>query len=892
MSFESSCVAEPSGRSGKTGDGAVVQFSRWGARVVGSGGLIVSGAVAASLLTWSFSDPGLSNAAGAATRNLLGSFGAILADLLMQTLGMASALIVLPIAIWAMQVMATGRIDGIRRKIILAPLAVLLIAGALSSLPTLAKWPLRHGFGGILGDVSLAALVSLLSAINAERAPAAAGLFYVAGGLAALAVALGLSQGDLLAAIRGDGKSGNGWFGGLFAKQGAAEKTEPALFGGEPAGTVVLRSHNYRATDTAADAAGRSAHAPMPQPYAHPQMHTGYAQPMPYRGPAQPHPYMVQQPMQPALQPLTYGPGVGMPLPGVAPMARPMPQPIAQPMPPPQMQPQPAFQQPLPQGPAYVEPSRLPPADAPAEAAIAARFAPAPPAQMPRPRVADTATTIAGALVSGVKNGLKRAAGYQRPPTTLLKRNAAPKKSLEQMQAAQRGIAGMLTDVLADFGIKGEMRDVRPGPVVTLFEFEPARGTKSSRVIGLADDIARHMSARAVRIAVVPGRNVIGIELPNVQRETVELREMLESQAFVASPAKLPITLGKTIGGEPVVGDLAKMPHLLVAGTTGSGKSVGVNAMIASLLFSRTPDECRFIMIDPKMLELGVYNGIPHLLAPVVTDPQKAVSALNWVIGEMERRYRRMSELGVRNIEAYNTRVRDGGDGVDANEKPLPFIVVVVDEFADLMAVAGKDVELAVQRIAQMARAAGIHMIMATQRPSVDVVTGTIKANFPARMSFRVASKVDSRTILNEIGAEQLLGQGDMLFTADGGQITRLHAPFVSDQDVDAVAKHLKAQGKPDLVLDFDIAEESDDETAGEMPAGGEEDLYGRALAIVVRDQKASTSYLQRRLQIGYNRAADLIERMEREGIVGPANHAGKRAILMGGSGTSADAAE
>jgi S-DNA-T family DNA segregation ATPase FtsK/SpoIIIE len=534
--------------------------------------------------------------------------------------------------------------------------------------------------------------------------------------------------------------------------------------------------------------------------------------------------------------------------------------------------------------------------DAATEAAsrsLAARFAPRVARGPARPSVSETAGHLAGALVNGVLGGLRRdvrrSGGYQPPPPSLLSRAQAPRRSVEQLQAAQRGVAGMLIDVLGDFGIKGEMRDIRPGPVVTLFEFEPARGTKSSRVIGLADDIARHMSASAVRIAVVPGRSVIGIELPNVKREMVELGEMLESEAFCTSEARLPVTLGKTIGGEPVVADLARMPHLLVAGTTGSGKSVGVNAMIVSLLYRLTPAECRFVMIDPKMLELSVYNGIPHLLAPVVTDPHKAVAALNWVVGEMEERYRRMAGLNVRNIEAYNGRIRKGGGG----DAPMPYIVVVVDEFADLMAVAGKDIELAVQRIAQMARAAGIHLIMATQRPSVDIVTGTIKANFPTRMSFRVASKIDSRTILNETGAEQLLGQGDMLYAGASGAPVRLHAPFVSDEDVEAVVRHLREQAAP--VFAPGLLDDTDgeiDDAQSEAPAeprpvaaAVSDDLYERALAIVLRDQKASTSYLQRRLQIGYNRAADLMERMEIAGIVGPANHAGKRAILSGVGG-------
>ncbi len=386
-----------------------------------------------------------------------------------------------------------------------------------------------------------------------------------------------------------------------------------------------------------------------------------------------------------------------------------------------------------------------------------------------------------------------------------------------------RGTARLLEEVLADFSIKGEVREIKPGPVVTLFELEPARGTKSSRVVALAEDIARSLSVTSARAAIVPGRNVIGIELPNVRRETVYLREIFEADAFRSTDAALPMALGKSIGGEPIVADLARMPHLLVAGTTGSGKSVGINAMILSLLYRRSPEDCRLLMIDPKMLELSVYNGIPHLLTPVVTDPHKAVAALNWVVGEMEERYKRMAALSVRNIDAFNTRVRKAqsrsehlsrtvqtgfddrtGEAIYEQQEmaaeTMPYIVVVVDEFADLMIVAGKEIESAVQRLAQMARAAGIHLIMATQRPSVDIVTGTIKANFPARISFKVASKIDSRTILNEQGAEQLLGQGDMLYSLGMGQIIRAHGPFVSDEEVERIAEALRRQGTPSYI--------------------------------------------------------------------------------------------
>ena len=464
--------------------------------------------------------------------------------------------------------------------------------------------------------------------------------------------------------------------------------------------------------------------------------------------------------------------------------------------------------------------------------------------------------------------------------------------------------------MLEDFGVRGEIVKVRPGPVVTLYELEPAAGIKTSRVVGLADDIARSMSAISVRVAVVPGRNVIGIELPNGDRETVYLREMLASQAFEKATGQLNLALGKDIGGAPVIADLARMPHLLIAGTTGSGKSVAVNTMILSLLYRLPPEACRLILVDPKMLELSVYDGIPHLLAPVVTEPGKAVVALKWTVREMEERYRAMSQMGVRNIAGYNARLAearkkgevltrrvqtgfdpDSGRPVFEDQPlsvdPLPLIVVVVDEMADLMMVAGKDIEAAVQRLAQMARAAGIHLIMATQRPSVDVITGTIKANFPTRISFQVTSKIDSRTILGEQGAEQLLGQGDMLFMAGAGRITRVHGPFVSDDEVEDVVAFLKEQGEPEY-LDA-VTEEDDSDPL--LPTGNGngndsgDSLYDEAVALVAREGKVSTSFVQRHLQIGYNRAARMVERMESEGVISRADRAGRREVLIGGGG-------
>jgi S-DNA-T family DNA segregation ATPase FtsK/SpoIIIE len=568
--------------------------------------------------------------------------------------------------------------------------------------------------------------------------------------------------------------------------------------------------------------------------------------------------------------------------------------------------------------------------------------APAPPIRMEQASTIETETAEGAALVPMVISGSTHAKvvdlpkiapstwghpitrpaavddwSYRKPDIAFL---AEPleREGPELTEDILEETAGRLERTIRDFGVKGEVIHVHPGPVVTLYEFEPAPGTKSSRVIALSEDIARSMSAVSARVAVIPGRNAIGIELPNDTRETVYLRELLASDDFETSKHKLPLCLGKTIGGEAVIADLARMPHLLVAGTTGSGKSVAINTMILSLLYRFTPEECRLIMVDPKMLELSVYDGIPHLLTPVVTDPKKAIIALRWAVREMEDRYKKMARLGVRNIDGFNARVseaREKGEVITRTVQtgfdkatgeltyteevmdltPLSYIVVIVDEMADLMMVAGKEIEGAIQRLAQMARAAGIHVILATQRPSVDVITGTIKANFPTRISFQVTSKIDSRTILGEMGAEQLLGQGDMLHMQGGGRIARVHGPFVSDEEVEKVVAHLKRQAKP-VYLDAVTAEADEEDEAEDTPVSDEGEmetrsgeLYDQAVSLVLRHKKASTSYIQRRLQIGYNRAASIMERMEKEGVVGPANHAGKREILLGMGGADED---
>jgi DNA segregation ATPase FtsK/SpoIIIE, S-DNA-T family len=524
----------------------------------------------------------------------------------------------------------------------------------------------------------------------------------------------------------------------------------------------------------------------------------------------------------------------------------------------------------------------------------------------PRPIIADRNSAPANAKSPARQTSLALKDRYVLPSLDLLT-PAPPSSGPVIDKASLERNARLLETVLDDFKVKGTITEVRPGPVVTMYELEPEAGIKASRVIQLADDIARNMSALSARVATIPGRSVIGIELPNARRESVVLHEMIASQAFEDGAGSLPIILGKNIAGDPVIADLAPMPHLLVAGTTGSGKSVGLNAMIVSLLYRLTPDQCRMIMIDPKMLELSTYDDIPHLLAPVVTEPAKAIRALKWAVEQMEERYRMMASIGVRGLSSFNEKVRsakaksadlgrrvqtgydmDTGQPIYEEEKleyePLPQIVVIVDELADLMMTAGKEVEFLIQRLAQKARAAGIHLIMATQRPSVDVITGVIKANLPTRISFQVTSKIDSRTILGEQGAEQLLGKGDMLYMPGGKQIVRVHGPFVSDEEVKAVADHWRGQGTPEYIQSVTEEPEDGGYSMDGAPTGedsAEDQMYRKARQLVAESQKASTSWLQRQLRVGYNSAARLIERMETDGVVSRPDHVGRRDVLM-----------
>ena len=868
--------------------------------------LLLLAAIWASLVSWSVADPSLSHATGGPIRNALGAPGAIIADLLLQTLGLAATVALLPLMIWAFEMTLSERVPALTTRLAFYPVAVLCLAGAASALPATATWPITHGLGGILGDVIFGALSRVLRLFSTGSATAATVILLAGSGLAALGRASGLSVGSLFAkrrprhsAPRRDASIGG-------------DKAEPT-WSSAPAragGSLISALGALRPKSLQADVPGSVSAPPMepvlpgaafakrPQPAraafdaSEPEFdsHDAFA----HDDEQEPDFHALDADFDPSSRAIAerFAPA------GARPQQRDVIETLS------------------PQAAAHAAPLMSADDDLPRIVRQQAerRIPVAQPAPQPAP--APAAKRAAGEQPRGMGASLMRAvaarrsaSAYRHPAPALLKKGPASKGASAFNQTVLRGTARLLEDVLADFGVKGEVRDVKPGPVVTLYELEPARGTKATRIMALADDIARSMSAASARVAVVPGRNVIGIELPNTRRETVGLRELLESPEFAKAEGALPLTLGRSIGGDPVVADLARMPHLLVAGTTGSGKSVGVNAMILSILYRHTPDECRFLMIDPKMLELSVYNGIPHLLTPVVTEPEKAVGALNWVVGEMEERYKRMAQLSVRNIEAFNTRVKTAraegqtlGRTVQTGFDPetgqpiyereemdleaMPYIVVVVDEFADLMITAGKDIETAVQRLAQKARAAGIHLIMATQRPSVDIITGTIKANFPTRVGFRVASKIDSRTILNEQGAEQLLGSGDMLFTSGAGQLLRVHGPFVSDEEVEAVADHLRQQGPPRYVEGVAEARQLGSDRAG----GGEDhrdtgdSLYDRAVALVLRDRKASTSYVQRRLSIGYNRAADLIERMEREGLISAPNHAGRRDILVGDS--------
>ena len=779
--------------------------------------------------------------AGTVVRNLAGPSGAIIADLSWQGFGVLGALPVGIMLVWGWRIAEHRRLTLVVPRLLALALAMPLLAGGLADLPVplsgSSAW-LAAGWGGAVGFGMGNLIVGNAHAAFGPLGTALAWVLEMLAGIGLAAFGFGLTALEWRAA------GSRARTGAMGAASISWRSGRRLAFGREGVGRGIAGLF-ARLPDWGRSDAGRSDGSPWRRS-SHPAEPT-------------PHPIFSVPPMDPEAP---------VPPPGIG---------------------------------ARREPSVAPVMGETVSAARGAAFAQ--PAADPRIRAQTDRRPVARPDVAA-----PNPAGWRLPPISLLK-DPPPQRESGMSDEAMQANARLLETVLSDYGVQGSIVEIRPGPVVTLYELEPAPGIRSARVIGLADDVARSLSVTAVRIATVPGRNVIGIEVPNTKRETVFLRELLSVEEWASHAGRLPLALGKDISGAPVIVDLARMPHLLVAGTTGSGKSVGINAMILSLLFRLSPEDCRLILIDPKMLELSVYDGIPHLMAPVVTEPAKAVTALKWTVREMERRYRAMSQLSVRNIGGYNERVAEArarGEvvtrrvqtGFDAETgrpifeeqplalEPLPFLVVIIDEMADLMMVAGKDIEAAVQRLAQMARAAGIHVIMATQRPSVDVITGTIKANFPTRISFQVISKFDSRTILGEQGSEQLLGQGDMLYMAGGGRITRVHGPFVTDREVEDAVAFLREQGEPNYLEEVTEATE---EAAGggnpiaSMPGAseGEKGLFDQAVALVAREGKASTSFIQRHLQIGYNRAARLIEQMEKEGIVGAANHVGKREVLV-----------
>jgi DNA segregation ATPase FtsK/SpoIIIE, S-DNA-T family len=896
----------PSAMSNSLWDGA---RRIWGALLVVSLGLAWL-----SLLSWSVSDPSLFHATTAPIRNWLGRPGALVSDLLVQALGLTCIVMVIAPMQWAVTLLCNERIPRLMPRMASHVGAALILAAAASGLTVVAGWPLPQGYGGIVGDAIYRALAPPARALSPELGSIAVAVMMAVIGWSLFAFSLGATARQIVAHVR------TRWFGQRSPRSErrvepplysdghtvAPPISEPTLAWARPNLDQTQRQAASRGTEPAARAVGVAATY---QAYAHDEFAADDDE--------------------------------------LAPFEAAIPQYVA-----------PSRQSPAHQVPILHPTDRAsdPEFDAFTEAAssgMAARFAPANALEVPfnAPRFyQDTLSTTYGnpanhqrewadhepALDTSseppflapipTSRALVKTQTYRRPSLNHLERPLTPKSASNFVGNMLRGNARLLEDTLADFGITGEVKDIKPGPVVTLYELEPARGTKAARVIALAPDIARAMGVTSARIAIIPGRGVLGIELPNQVRETVYLRDIFDSEQWRSTMDILPVALGRSITGEPIVADLTRMPHMLVAGTTGSGKSVGINAMILSLIYKHGPEDCRLLMIDPKMLELSVYNGIPHLLTPVVTDPHKAITALAWCVTEMEERYKRMASLGVRNIDVFNNRVRNAkkrgerlartvqtgfdkhtGEATYVKEEmtldPMPYIVIVVDEFADLMAVAGKEIEASVARLAQMARAAGIHLIMATQRPTVDIVTGAIKANMPARVSYKVASKIDSRTILGGEGAETLLGNGDLLYSSGTGEPVRVHGPFVTDEEVESIAESLRQQGAPNYIPGLTDeprtsaaakpARSRKGATANKpkSPAMSDDALYDRAVAIVVRDRRASLTHLQRRLDITPAWAASLMARLEADGVITDANASGHHTILVGHPPSREDAA-
>ncbi len=837
-------------------------FRRRGLEFAGTVLFALALAAGVSILSWSSGDPSLNNATSEPVQNLLGYPGAVVADVLLQMFGVTAMVLLVIAALWGWRMAAHHPLRHFFRRLMTLCLGIALLSAVFSLLPAPGIWPLASGLGGAVGEIVLDQLAAFSTSIIPEAT------FWPLALLVMLALALPLllhASSFSLTQLRGAAQ--------LFGDEGR-EGAAHAM-GAATHMFFALRSFYRRSRVRLSRFAAWLPFTRSPEETQDAEEWDDDEEDVIADKPG------IWQRLAALFKPVR-GTGTAASLAGKGK---------------PGLRIEPVF------------------ANAPVDFDDDA-FADNP-ENSPQHDLKSAARRVERSKRK-IKPGRRartesepefafhKSETYEFPSIDLLAKPRAKTRTIRLSDQALEQNARLLEGVLEDFGIRGEIVKVRPGPVVTLYELRPAPGIKSSRVIGLADDIARSMSAISARIAVIPGQNAIGIELPNSTRETVFMHQLIASSDYENSKASLPLILGKTIGGEPLIADLTRMPHLLIAGTTGAGKSVGINTMILSLLYRMPPETCKLIMIDPKMLELSVYDGIPHLLTPVVTDPGKAVVALKWTVREMETRYQNMSKLGVRNIDGYNARVKQASargevltrkvqTGFDPETgqaiyeveeldlEPMPYIVVIIDEMADLMMVAGKDIEGAVQRLAQMARAAGIHLITATQRPSVDVITGTIKANFPTRISFQVTSKIDSRTILGEQGAEQLLGRGDMLYMAGGGRITRVHGAFVTDDEVEKIVRHLKSQGMPEYL---EAVTEETEETAG--PAFGltggaskEDQLFDRAIEVVANDRKVSTSYIQRKLAIGYNRAATIIERMEDEGIISPANHAGKREILL-----------
>ena len=933
-------------------EGMHAALVRRGQEAIGLIFLTVAAALFAILASYTPDDPNFWAATDAVPENQLGRTGASIASVVIMIIGFAGYALPVAAGAWALRFLTHRGAERALARLLFLPIAIALLSIYAASHAPGADWTHSFGLGGLFGDTVLGALLSALPVAPQAGLKFVAALALVAG-LCVLIFAAGATRGELA-------KLGRFLILGLIAAGAMVAAALRQAGGGAATAASGFATRRADRAVPAADAQrvirarpGDAAAEPAP-PAPAPRAMSGLFARVPRlrgRDEAAPQAELIDRapadlgavdvpdsdrvrakiadvirsrvrPSDPIAAAAARRRDAGPPAHGVEPPLQ-TPAPAAPPMPAGdatlRREPRLTLGRAAPPPPTDLideDPEALP--DDADPAPVMAPAVPRPPVPEPAKRMVQHAQKRPSApsrqALADSQPSLplgQQLDTYEVPPLTLLASPTTVVRHHLSDEALEEN-ARMLENVLDDYGIKGEIVSVRPGPVVTMYELEPAPGLKASRVIGLADDIARSMSALSARVSTVPGRSVIGIELPNQHREKVLLREILSHRDFGDGNQKLPLALGKDIGGDPVIANLAKMPHLLIAGTTGSGKSVAINTMILSLIYKLTPEDCRMIMIDPKMLELSVYDGIPHLLSPVVTDPKKAVVALKWVVGEMEERYRKMSKMGVRNIDGYNARVRDAqdkgemfsrtvqtgfddetGDPVFETEEltpeKLPYIVVIVDEMADLMMVAGKEIEACIQRLAQMARASGIHIIMATQRPSVDVITGTIKANFPTRISFHVTSKVDSRTILGEMGAEQLLGMGDMLYMAGGAKITRVHGPFVSDEEVEEIVQHLKSFGPPDYAAS--VLDGPDDEVESDIDAvlglntggntNGDDALYDQAVAIVVKDRKCSTSYIQRKLGIGYNKAARLVEQMEEQGLVSSANHVGKREILV-----------